>query len=100
LLDILREVEETMSTEFQKVGPNSATSAAGFTVVWHPPGGVDYMDAHGTVRVDAEVLGNPPRILVYPRSGGLKGITDDRAEEILANLIRALEYLGHRVERW
>lgn len=89
-----------MNAEFQRLGQNSARSLRGFTVVWHPPGGVDYMDAGGTVRVDAEFLLNPPRILVYPRTGGLRAIPEGRAEEIVANVTRALDFLGHQVERW
>jgi hypothetical protein len=89
-----------MNTEFQEVGPNSAKSDKGFTVTWRPSGGVDYSDADGTVRVDSELLVKPLRILVYPRSGGLKTMTDGRAEEVLLNVISALEYLGHQVERW
>jgi hypothetical protein len=89
-----------MNTEFQKVGSNSAKSDKGFTVTWRPPGGVDYSDAGGTVRADSELLVKPLRILVYPRSGGLKTMTDGRAEEVLMNVISALEYLGHQVERW
>jgi hypothetical protein len=89
-----------MNREFQKVGPNSAKSEKGYTVTWQPSGGVEYSDANGTVRVDSEVLVKPSRILVYPRSGGLKTMTDDRAEEVLMEIIRALEYLDHQVERW
>jgi hypothetical protein len=83
-----------MNTEFQKVGSNKAKSDKGFTLTWRPPGGVDYSDAGGTVRVDSELLVKPLRILVYPRSGGLKTMTDGRAEEVLRNVISALEYLG------
>jgi hypothetical protein len=86
--------------EFQKVVSNSAKSDKGFTVTWRPSGGVDYSDADGTVRVDSELLVKPSRILVYPRSGGLKTMTEGRAEEVLTNVIRALEFLGHQVERW
>ena len=89
-----------MSPEFHKVGPNSAKSDQGFTVTWRPSGGVDYSDPNGTVRVDSELLLNPTRVLVYPRSGGLKAMTDTRAEEVLRDVMRALEYLGHQVERW
>lgn len=89
-----------MSPEFQKAGPNTAKSGNGFTVTWRPSGGVDYSDADGTVRVDSELLVKPSRVLVYPRSGGLKTMNDDRAEGILNDVIRALEYLGHQVERW
>jgi hypothetical protein len=89
-----------MKPRFQKAAPNSAKSDEGFTVTWRPSGGVDYSDANGTVRVDSELLVKPSRVLVYPRSGDLKTMTDGRAEEILGNVIKALEYLGHRVERW
>ncbi len=91
---------EQMNSEFQKVGPNSAKSDKGFTVTWRPAGGVDYSDANGTVRVDSELLVKPSRVLVYPRSGALKTMADDRAEEVLMGVIKALEYLGHQVERW
>jgi hypothetical protein len=92
--------ERQMTTEFQKVGSNCAKSQKGFTVTWRPSDGVDYSDEGGTVRVDSELLVKPSRILVYPRSGGLKAMTDGRAEEVLMNVISALEYLGHQVERW
>jgi hypothetical protein len=92
--------ERQMTTEFQRVGANCATSDKGFTVTWRPSGGVDYSDEGGTVRVDSELLVKPSRILVYPRSGGLKTMTEGRAEEVLMNVISALEYLGHQVERW
>jgi len=89
-----------MNPEFKKVGVNSANSDKGFTVTWRPSGGVDYSDANGTVRVDSELLVKPSRILVYPRSGGLKTMTDGRAEDVIRDVIRALEFLGHQVERW
>lgn len=91
--------ERKMTTEFQKISSDSAKSDKGFTVTWWPSGGVDYSDDRGTVRVDSELLVKPLRILVYPRSGGLKTLTDGRAEEVLMNVISALEYLGHQVER-
>jgi len=89
-----------MSAEFRTIGPNCAASNNGFTVKWRPSGGVDYTDAGGTVRIDSEVLAKPPKILVYPISGGLRTMDDARAEEILKDVIRAVEYLGHQVERW
>jgi hypothetical protein len=89
-----------MNKEFEKIGSNSAKSDSGFTVTWRPSGGVDYSDQASTVRVDSELLVKPSRILVYPGSGGLKAMTEDRAEEVLTNVIRALEFLGHQVERW
>jgi hypothetical protein len=96
---LITEVARPMNTEFQRAGPNSAKSEKGFTVTWRPSGGVDYADEAGTVRVDSEMLVKPSRILVYPRSGGLKTLTDERAEAVLKNVVRALEFLGHQVER-
>ena len=87
-----------MSAEFETVAPNTARSVEGFSVVWRPPGAFYYSDATGTIRVDSEPLVNPRRTLVYKRSGGLKTMSDDREREILANIKRALEYLGHQVE--
>ena len=81
--------EKQINTEFKEIGPNSAKSDKGFTVTWRPSGGVDHSDADGTVRVDSELLVKPLRILVYPRSDGLKTMTDCRAEEVLMNAIRA-----------
>ena len=90
-----------MSGEFQKLTPNSASSTKGFTVIFRPPGGVDYSDAHGTVHVDSELLVKPSLgILLYPRSRDLKELSDSRAEEVLAAITRALEFLGNRVQRW
>ena len=89
-----------MNPEFQQVAPNSAKSQKGFTVTWQPAGGVDYSDASGTLRIDSESLVKPARILVYPRSGGLKTMNESRADEILRDVMRALEFLGHQVERW
>ena len=88
-----------MSAEFRTIGPNSVASNKGFTVTWRPSGGVDYTDASGTLRIDSEVLVKPTRIVVYPKSGGLRTMDDARAEEILKDVIRAVEYLGYKVER-
>lgn len=87
-------------TEFQKVGPNRALSTKGFSVVLHPAGGVEYSDASGQVHVDSELVVKPLGVLLYPQSGDLKGMPATRAEEVLRNITRALEYLGHRVETW
>lgn len=88
-----------MTTEFQSLSPNSARSVKDFTVAWRPAGGVDYSDANGTVRVDSELLVKPTLgILLYPQSGDLRGMTKTRGDEIVTNIRRALEYLGHRVE--
>jgi hypothetical protein len=87
-----------MSTEFEKVGPNNAKSARGFGVVWRPLGGVEYTDANGTIEVVSELLEKPLRLLVYRGSAALRTMPDNQAEEIVGNIVRALEYLGHQVE--
>jgi hypothetical protein len=92
--------KERMSAEFQKIGPNSARSADGFTVFWRPAGGIDFIYAGGTVRVDSEVLVNPARILIYPQSRDLRAMPGDVAELIVHNISKALEFLGHEYEIW
>jgi hypothetical protein len=88
-----------MSTEFIKIGPNMARSAQGFTVVFHPPAGVDYSDASGSkIRIDTELYVGPLRHVLYAKSKDLRGVTSPRADEILANIQRAMEYLGHPAE--
>jgi hypothetical protein len=84
-----------MNAEFSKTGPNFATSNKGFTVRWHPHGGVDYADDSGTIRVDSELLVKPLRILIYRESKSIRAMPESRANEILENIQRALEYLGH-----
>jgi hypothetical protein len=90
-----------MTMEFKMLSPNSAASAKGFKVVLHPAGGMDYSDASGSVRVDSELLVKPSLgIVLYQKSRDLKGMTSSRADEIITNITRALEYLGNRVEKW
>ena len=89
-----------MSSEFQVTGPGRVTSARGFSAAWHAPGYVEYADTRGTVRVETEVCLRPPRIVVYPRSGQLRGMPEGEADEIVANVIRVLEFFGNQVERW
>jgi len=84
-----------MSAEFIKLGPDMARSAQGFTVVFHPAGGVDYSDATGIkVRVDTELYAKPFRHVLYAKSKDLRSLTSSRADEILANIQRALGFLG------
>jgi hypothetical protein len=87
-----------MSQEFQKTGANAATSSRGFTVEVQIAGGVIYRDSGGETRVESEWLKNPFRILMYPAQ--LRRTAGSRAEEILADAKRALEYLGYQVELW
>lgn len=88
-----------MSTDFRRLGPNNVESHSGFTVAWRPPGGIDYADIRGNVRIDAEVLTKPTRICLYEESVGLRQLSKERAEEILIRVIQALQFLGYQVER-
>jgi hypothetical protein len=74
----------------------------GFTLAFDIMGGVEYSDAIGTTNVDSETLNTPPPYLIalYTKSVGLKDMPASRAEEILSNITRALEYLGYRVQRF
>jgi hypothetical protein len=44
-----------MPGEFSKIGPNQASSTMGVKVIFHPAGGVDYMDAAGVTRIGTEL---------------------------------------------
>lgn len=88
-----------MNTEFVTLSPGIARSNKGFTVVVHPEGGVDYLDPiNGNVRVATELFHRPLRYAVYGNSGELRSVTPSRAGEILANVQRAMEYLGYPAE--
>jgi hypothetical protein len=84
--------------EFSKVGPNQASSTMGFKVIFHPAGGVNYMDAAGVTRIDTELYVKPLRIAIYRESRSLKRLDDSQANEILTNIVRALAFLGHSNE--
>jgi hypothetical protein len=87
-----------MPGEFSKIGPNQASSTMGFKVIFHPAGGVDYMDAAGVTRIDTELYVKPLRIAIYRESRSLKRLDSSRANEILTNIVRALAFLGHPTE--
>jgi hypothetical protein len=87
-----------MEGEFSKVGPNRAISTVGFTVIFHPAGGVDYVDGTGVMRVDTELYVNPLRIAIYRESRSLKTRDGSQANEILTNIVRAMAFLGHPTE--
>jgi len=90
-----------MSTEFQKSGPNVAVSSKGFTVMRHSGGWIEYSDVSGTITAEWELIVKPSLgVLLYPRSGGLKSLTPARADEVVNNIVRALQFLGERVELW
>jgi len=88
-----------MTDQFQRLGRNSALSARGFKVTLHLHGGVEYSDGADDVRVDSEVLVEPSyAILLYPRSAGLRGMSQSRADQIVRDIVEALVFLGYRVE--
>jgi hypothetical protein len=87
-----------MRGEFSKIGPNQASSTMGFKVIFHPAGGVDYIDAAGIMRIDTELYVKPLRIAIYHESRSLKKLDGSRANEILTNIVRALGFLGHPTE--
>lgn len=86
-----------MNEEFTKHGVNKAISLKGFTVMVKPMGGVLYVDNKRETQIDSEWLVKPPRILLY--KAGFK-MDQPYVENMFSNVVRALEYLGHRVEVW
>lgn len=90
---------ETMSAEFTKSGPNMAKSSKGFSVTFHPPAGVDYVDVTGIqIRVDTELYVNPLRHILYAESKDLTLMDRSRADAILNDVLRAMIFLGHPAE--
>jgi hypothetical protein len=85
-----------MSDEFQKTKLNTVASDKGFTVEVKFAGGVLYRDADGEVLTDSGWLVNPHRIVLYmPRRDQM---AQDRFQQILPNLKRALNFMGHPPE--
>jgi hypothetical protein len=70
----------------------------GFQIIFHPGGRVDYMDGGGVTRIDTELYVRPLRVAIYSESRSLKSLDGSRANEILANIVRALTFLGHPTE--
>jgi hypothetical protein len=90
-----------MNTEFSKIEPNTAASANGFTVEAKFAGGVHYHDDKIDLHIDSEWLMNPFGILLYKSQfsvNKLSNLPQTRIDEIFSNVIRGLEFLGHRVE--
>jgi hypothetical protein len=87
-----------MCEEFQKAGIDTVTSTKGFTVEIRFAGGIIYRDAAGRVDIDSEWLAKPLGIVLYKR--GPSDIQGSRLDSVISNAVRALEYLGHRVEVW
>lgn len=88
-----------MTSEFTLIATNTVRSNRGFAVTFHPIGGVDYSDDCGVaVRVDTELFVGPFRYAVYAQSKDLRSMPRSRSDELLSNVIRALDFLGHRAE--
>jgi hypothetical protein len=88
-----------MNIEFTKIRPNKAKSAKGFTVVFTPPAGVDYIDASGKkTHVGTELYQAPLRHVLYPDSKDLRSLTSTEAAEILGDISRAMAFLGQPAE--
>ncbi len=86
-----------MTSEFLTVKPGTVRSAKGFTV-GGTYGALLYEDPSGELRISTELLVKPYRLLVYRNSPGLRDATRVRQDEVLSNVKRALEYMGHTVE--
>jgi hypothetical protein len=86
-----------MSEEFTKIGVNKAVNSKGFSVQIKPMGGILYCDADGDTSIDSEWLVKPPRILLYKMNFEME---QSRVENMFSNVVKALEFLGHKVEIW
>jgi len=84
-----------MDGEFNRTGVNAVSSSQGFTVEARFAE-ICYDDAVGHVAIYAEWGGSPTEVLLSKRS--LDRMATSRADTVLSNVTRALEYLGHRVE--
>ena len=83
-----------MHDEFNRTGVNKVTSSTGFTVEARFAA-VCYDDAVGHVEIYAEWGGTPSEVLLTNAS--LDRLKSARADVVLANVRRALNYLGHEV---
>lgn len=83
-----------VSDEFTRAGRNTVNSSEGFTVEARFAE-IFYDDAIGHVVLYAEWGGTPSAVLLSKAS--LDRIDAHRAGIVLANVTRALNYLGHRV---
>jgi len=86
-----------MTGEFQTVEAGIVVSTKGFAV-GGKYGALIYEDACGRLRIGTELFLRPSRLFVYRSSPDLRGATLARQDEVLSNVKRALEYMGHKVE--
>ena len=87
-----------LGQEFSRIGPNHASSTTGFTIIFHPAGGLDYVRAGDVMRVDTELYVKPLSIAIYRESRSLKELEGSRANEIITDVVRAMAFLGHATE--
>jgi hypothetical protein len=87
-----------LDQEFSRIGPNHASSTKGFTIIFHPAGGLDYVRAGDIMRVETELYVKPLRIAIYRESRSLKELDGSRANEIITDVVRAMAFLGHATE--
>ena len=59
---------------------------------------MDYVKAGDVMRVDTELFVKPLRIAIYRESRCLIGLDGSRKKEILANIVRAMAFLGRATE--
>jgi hypothetical protein len=83
-----------LNKEFTRIGRNAAASSNGFTVEARFAE-VFYDDAAGHVVLYAEWGGTPSEVLLSKSS--FDRINAPRSGIVLANVTRALNYLGHQV---
>jgi len=92
-----------MSEEFKKSGENSAVSSDGFSIALKGTGGLVYSDEAGEVTIDTEWLFKPTfGILLYEGSHRRKGLDKKDPAQLLVmyeRVVRALQFLGYRVEK-
>lgn len=87
-----------MSSEelFKKSWRGWVTSSEGYSLRVGSRTGIDWRDARGTLRIDSEVMSEPPtEVVVY--TGSIPDSPERPRAEVLARLGRAFDYLGWRL---
>jgi hypothetical protein len=87
-----------LDQEFSRIGPNHASSTKGFTIIFHPADGLEYIRAGDIKRIDTELYVKPLRIAIYRESRSLKELDGSCANEIITDVVRAMAFLGHATE--
>lgn len=90
-----------MSEEFTKSAPGTVVSTEGFSVEVKPTISVIYRDAAGEVSIGSEWLVKPPAIAIHKgarTNKGLEGKAPAQIDELFDRVVRALQFMKHRVE--